>query len=96
MENLQTYPKLQKRPYTNAEYIIYKKNTLDEKPKNPVYFLGIWGTKKNKGLALTSIFLYLYQRHSDRLIDIKCNPLYNTKISNQKQKRSTRILLNTT
>ena len=24
MENLQTYPKLQKRPYTNAEYIIYK------------------------------------------------------------------------
>jgi len=41
MENLQTYPKLQKRPYTNAEYIIYKKNTLDEKPKNPVYFLGI-------------------------------------------------------
>ena len=25
MENLQTYPKLQKTPYTNAEYIIYKK-----------------------------------------------------------------------
>ena len=44
--------------------------------------------KKNKGLALTStILLYLYQRHSDRLIDIKCNPLYNTKISNQKQKK---------
>jgi len=41
MENLQTYPKTTKRPYTNAEYIIYKKNTLDEKPKNPVYFLGI-------------------------------------------------------
>lgn len=43
--------------------------------------------QKNKGLALTSIFLYLYQRYSDRLIDIKCNPLYSTKISNQKQKK---------
>ena len=53
--------------------------------------------QKNKGLALTSIFLYLYQRYSDRLIDIKCNPLYNTKISTKtKQRRSTRILLNTT
>lgn len=43
MENLQTttYPKNYKRPYTNAEYIIYKKNTLDEKTKNPVYFLGM-------------------------------------------------------
>jgi len=41
MENLQTttYPKNYKRPYTNAEYIIYKK-PLMKKPKNPVYFLG--------------------------------------------------------
>jgi len=85
MENLQTYPKLQKRPYTNAEYIIYKKPLM--KNQKIQYTSWEYEAQKNKGLALTSIFLYLYQRHSDRLIDIKCNPLYKTKISNQKQKK---------
>jgi len=50
MENLQTYPKLQKRPYTNAEYKIYKKNTLDEKPKKSSILLGNMRHKKTRAL----------------------------------------------